>query len=106
MRIRDVLAGALLVNALEHTILGLAGKRYMTPLGGADSSPAANLVWAGMNIVAGTAALAPGSWRAASQAEAEYRVRHVAIGTFAMAAFGVAYELSPAARRPREQRTG
>lgn len=106
MRKRDVLAGALLLNALPHTILGLAGKRCMTPLGGADSSPAVNLVWAGMNLAAGIAALAPGSWRSASQAEAEDRIRSVEIGTFAMAAFGMAYELSPAAARRRRLRTG
>lgn len=106
MRKRDVLAGALLLNALPHAILGLAGKRCMTPLGGADSSPAANLVWAGINLVAGTAALTPGSWRSASQAEADDRARSVAIGTFAMAAFGMAYEVSPAARRHSRQRTG
>ncbi|WP_147916621.1 hypothetical protein [Ruania zhangjianzhongii] len=106
MRTLDVLAGVLLVNALPHTILGLAGKRCMTPFGGADSSPAANLAWAGINLIAGAAALAPGSWRSADQAEAEDRARSVAVGTFAMAAFGMAYELSPAASRHRQQRTG
>lgn len=106
MRALDVLAGALLVNALPHTIVALAGRRGMTPLGGADSSPAANLAWAGINLAAGTAALAPWALRSASQAEAEDRLRTVAIGTFAMAAFGMAYELSPAAQRHREQRTG
>jgi hypothetical protein len=34
MRGRDILAGALLVNAVPHTIIGLAGKRGMTPWGG------------------------------------------------------------------------
>lgn len=106
MRALDVLAGALLVNALPHLILGLAGKRGMTPLGGPDSSPAANLAWAGINVAAGTAALAPWTLRSAGQAEAEDRLRTVAIGTFAMTAFAVAYELSPAARRHRSRRTG
>ena len=105
MRKRDVLAGALLLNALPHTIFGLTGKRCMTPIGGADSSPATNLAWAGINLVAGTAALAPWSLRSASQPEAEDRVRAVEVGTFAMAAFGVVYEFSRAAQRHREQRT-
>lgn len=105
MRALDVLAGALLVNALPHTIAGLAGQRAMTPFGGADSSPAANLAWAGINLAAGAAALAPWTLRSASQAEAEDRLRTVAIGSFAMAAFGMVYELSPAAQRHREQRT-
>lgn len=105
MRKRDILAGALLLNALPHTLVGLAGKRCMTPLGGADSSAATNLVWAGLNLLAGAAALAPSSWRSASQQEAEDRLRSVETGTFAMAAFFVAYELTPAAARRRQQRS-
>ena len=105
MRALDVLAGALMANALPHAIAGLSGLRAMTPLGGADSSPAANLAWAGINLAAGTAALAPWTLRSASQAEAEDRLRTVAIGTFVMSAFGMVYELSPAAQRHREQRT-
>ncbi|HIZ38018.1 MAG TPA: hypothetical protein H9815_19765 [Candidatus Ruania gallistercoris] len=105
MRALDALAGALLVNALPHMIVGLTGQRGMTPFGGADSSPAANLAWAGINVAAGTAALAPWALRSASPAEAEDRLRGVAVGTFVMAAFGMVYELSPAAQRHREQRT-
>lgn len=106
MRGRDVMAGALLVNAIPHTIIGLAGKRGMTPLGGADSPPAANLVWAGLNIVAGTAALGPGTWRQAGQRDADERLRGVTLGIIAMAAFAAVYELTPAAGSHRHTRAG
>jgi hypothetical protein len=104
MRKRDVLAGALLLNALPHTITGLAGKRFLTPLGGASSSPGTNLAWAGLNVAAGLAATDPAGWRAADQRTAEERLRGVLLGAFGMAALGVAYELTPAAARRRRER--
>jgi hypothetical protein len=98
MRGRDVMAGALLVNAIPHTIIGLAGQRGMTPLGGPDSPPAANLVWAGLNILAGVAMLGAGAWRSIDQPSADERLRGVTLGIIAMAAFAAVYELTPAAR--------
>lgn len=104
MRGRDVLAGALLVNAIPHTIIGLAGKRGMTPWGGPSSSPAANLVWAGLNVLTGLAALGPRSWRRIGQRAADERLRGVTAGTIGMAAFAAAYELSAAAGEHRRVR--
>jgi hypothetical protein len=100
----DVLAGALLLNTIPHAIMGLAGKRCMTPLGGANSSPAANLAWAVVNLTAGTAALRPASWRATDQPTADARLRNVTMGIVAMAAFAAAYELSPTATERRRMR--
>ncbi|MFZ1993370.1 MAG: hypothetical protein WAU75_04615 [Solirubrobacteraceae bacterium] len=104
LRARDVLAGALLVNAIPHTIMGLAGKRCMTPLGGTNSSPAANLLWAGLNLLSGVAALEPRTWRASDQPGADERLRAVTLGTIAMAALAAIYELSPTAARRRRVR--
>lgn len=104
MRARDAVAGALLLNAIPHTIMGIARKRCMTPLGGPDSSPAANLAWAGLNVLVGTAALAPASWRAADQHTAEDRLRGVELGICSMAAFAACYELTPNAARRRQER--
>jgi hypothetical protein len=104
VRKRDVLAGALLLNTVPHTIMGLAGKRLLTPLGGPNSAPAVNLVWAGLNAAGAVAALAPGGWRSIAQPAAEERLRAVHLGAFAMAAFGVVYELTPSAARRRTLR--
>lgn len=104
MRARDIVAGALLVNAIPHTIMGLAGKRCMTPWGGPNSSPAANLAWAGVNVLAGVAALGPRSWRHSGQRAADERLRAVTAGTIGMAAFATAYELSAAAAEHRRLR--
>lgn len=104
MRTRDVLAGAFMLNAIPHTIIGLAGKRCMTPLGGANSSPAANLVWAGVNLVAGTAALAPSSWRHTDQSRADERLQAVTLGIIGAAVSSACYELTPSAARHREVR--
>lgn len=104
MRVRDVLGGALLVNAIPHLIVGVAGKRSMTPFGGANSTAAANLAWAGVNLAAGSAALAPLRWRDLDQEEADHRLRSVTVGTISMAAFAAASELIPMAARHRQQR--
>jgi hypothetical protein len=104
MRGRDILAGALLVNAIPHTIMGLAGKRGMTPWGGPDSSPATNLAWAGLNVLTGLAALGPRSWRRIGQRAADERLRAVTLGIVGMAAFAAAYELSAAAAQHRRMR--
>jgi hypothetical protein len=106
VRTRDVLAGALLLNAIPHAIMGLAGKRCMTPLGGANSPPAANLAWAGLNIAGGVAALGPGTWRSIGQRDADERLRAITWGIIAMAAFAAIYELTPSAARHRLVRAG
>lgn len=104
MHNRQVLAGALLTNAIPHMIMGLAGKRLMTPLQGANSGPAANLAWAGLNLLLGAAALDPRRWPGLDQREADQRLRAVTVGTIGMAGVAAAYELSPAAARHRLQR--
>jgi hypothetical protein len=81
--------------------MGLAGKRCMTPLGGANSPPAANIVWAGLNILGGTAALGPGTWRSIGQRGADERLRAITLGIIAMAAFAAIYELTPSAAQHR-----
>lgn len=104
MRRRDVMAGALLLNSIPHTIMGLAGKRCMTPLGGPNSSPLANLAWAGINVCAGVTALGPRTWRTADQHTADERLRAVTLGIIAMSAFAAVYELTPNAAARRRQR--
>lgn len=97
---RDFLAGVLLVNAIPHAVMGVAGKRCLTPLGGEDSSPALNLVWAATNLAGAAAALSSGALRAASQDEAGRRLATIQSGMFAMTLFGFCYELT-AGRRKR-----
>lgn len=104
MGVRDVLAGALLVNAIPHLIVGVTGKRCTTPLGGVNSAAAVNLVWAGVNLAAGTVALGSRSWHELDQRAADDRLRAVTLGTIGMAGFAAAYELSPASARHRAQR--
>lgn len=104
MRARDVLAGALLVNCIPHTIMGLAGQRSMTPLAGPNSPPAANIAWALSNFAAGAAALGPASWQSIDQPGADERLRGVTLGIIAMAAFAAAYEVTPGAARHRRAR--
>lgn len=105
MRIRCLLAGALLTNAIPHMVIGLAGKRYMTPLGGVNSTARQNLAWAGMNLSAGTIALASGQWRNVDQQGVDQRLRAVTWGIVGMAGFTAAYELGPAAARARAERS-
>lgn len=105
MRVRYLLAGALLTNAIPHMIMGLAGKRYMTPLGSVDSTPAQNLAWAGMNLGAGMIALAPHQWPDLDQRGADQRLRAVTWGTIGMAGFAAAYELNSAAALHRAERS-
>ena len=98
---RDFVAGVLLFNTIPHAVMGAAGKRCLTPLGGEDSSPGLNLVWAAMNLTG--AAVALGSWRGTTQDEAGRRLVTVESGMFAMALFGVVYEIT-AGRRKRARR--
>ncbi|MCR6488936.1 hypothetical protein M8542_39520 [Amycolatopsis sp. OK19-0408] len=104
---RDFLAGVLLVNTIPHLIMGVAGKRCLTPLGGENSSPRLNLVWAGTNFLGAAVAFSSGMWREATQAEAGERLAVVQSGMFAMTLFGFVYE-STAGRRKRRppHRTG
>jgi hypothetical protein len=90
---RDVVAGVLLVNTIPHVVMGLFGKRCMTPLGGADSSPGRNLAWAGINLAGATAALVTGRWRTIPQADADQRLATVQFGMFAMALFSACYHV-------------
>lgn len=100
LKARDVLAGAMLVNSVPHTVMGLAGKRLMTPLRGEDSSPGMNLLWAGINAAGATVLLASGGWRSIDQREASERLVSVEVGFFAMTTFAMVYELT-AGRRKR-----
>lgn len=96
---RDFLAGALLVNTIPHALMGVAGKRCLTPLGGPDSSPRLNLLWAAMNLAGAATALRPSAWRNADQAEAARRLATVQSGMFAMTLFGFVYNLTTTRRR-------
>ena len=103
---RDVLAGVLLVNTIPHAVMGFAGKRQLTPLGGEQSSARTNLVWAGMNLAGGLAALGSGGWRSAAQAEADHRLATMQAGIFAFATFGLLYELTAGRRKRAVGRPG
>jgi hypothetical protein len=58
-------AGALLVNAIPHTVKGVTGQRFPTPFanppGVGPSSPTENVAWGAINIAAGSALLGAGS---------------------------------------------
>ncbi|GAB3474911.1 hypothetical protein [Amycolatopsis cihanbeyliensis] len=97
---RDFLAGALLVNTIPHAVMGIAGKRCLTPLGGEDSSARLNLAWAAMNLAGAAMALSSGGWRATTRAEADDRRVTMQSGMLAITLFGFGYELT-AGRRKR-----
>ena len=99
----DVVAGMLLLNAVPHTLMGLAGHRCRTPWGGASSSPGQNLAWAALNLGGALTLLA--ARRRPGPVEAERRRMRVGAGMCAMAVFGVLYDSSPAGRRDRALRT-
>lgn len=58
-------AGALLVNAVPHTIKGVTGQRFPTPFanppGVGLSSPTENVAWGAINVAAGSALLGASS---------------------------------------------
>ncbi|HEY3805599.1 MAG TPA: hypothetical protein VGL61_23495 [Kofleriaceae bacterium] len=58
----DLLAGALLVNALPHLISGLQGRAFPSPFakppGRGNSSAVVNVVWGFANVFGGLALLA------------------------------------------------
>lgn len=106
--VREALAGALMVNAIPHTVMGLSGNRMLTPIGGPASSPGRNLVWAAMNLGGAGALLASSGWPSIDQHDAEVRLPSVMAGAFAMSAFGMVYELTAGRRakgKPRRQWT-
>lgn len=108
---RDFVAGLLLANTVPHVLVGVAGKRCLTPLGGEESSAGLNLVWAGMNLTGAAVALSTGRWRAAGQAEVDERLATVQYGMFAMALFSFGYQLTAGRRKrraggPTDARTG
>ncbi|WP_280264357.1 hypothetical protein [Nocardia abscessus] len=80
-------AGALLVNAVPHSVKGLTGERFPTPFasppGVGLSSPTANIAWGAINLAAG-AALLRGRTRTAGENVA-------ALAGGALMAFGLAY---------------
>ncbi|WP_278235693.1 hypothetical protein [Isoptericola sp. AK164] len=55
------LGAALLVNAVPHTVHGLAGEPFPSPFadppGVGDSTPVENVVWGGLNALVGGALL-------------------------------------------------
>lgn len=97
--LRDTLAGALLVNTIPHAVMGLAGRRFPTPFGGRESTPAANTAWAAVNLAGASGLLASAGWRSIGRAEAAKRLASVQVGVFAMATFATAYELRAGRRR-------
>ncbi len=101
MHLRDIVAGALLVNAIPHAVMGGFGKRLLTPVGGEESSPGLNLVWSGLNAGAGVALLSTGGWRDLDQRTAAHRLVGVEVGSFAMLCFGMGYELAAGRRKRR-----
>jgi hypothetical protein len=101
---RDFLAGVLLVNTIPHAVMGIAGKRCLTPLGGEDSSARLNLMWAAMNLAGAAVALSSGAWRAAAQAEADKRLVTMQSGMFSMTLFGFVYEFTAGRRKRKRSR--
>jgi hypothetical protein len=96
---RDVVAGMLLVNAIPHAVVGFAGQRCLTPLGGEDSGPGLNLLWSVINLVGGAAILSSASWPAGRRDTAAGRRRSLQLGLATMAVFGQIYEMTRRARR-------
>lgn len=62
-RTRSFLAGVLVGNSAPHLATAVTGRRHLTPLAGADSGPAANAPWAGLNLLGGLLLHAPSGRR-------------------------------------------
>lgn len=60
-RIAGFVAGLVTANALPHLATAAAGRRLMTPFGGAASGRRANAAWGGINLAAGLALVARSS---------------------------------------------
>ncbi|MFI0351807.1 hypothetical protein [Actinomadura sp. 9N407] len=56
-RVQSFIAGVLVANTAPHLATAVTGRRHLTPLAGRNSGPAANAVWAGLNLAAGVALL-------------------------------------------------
>src|SRR3954451_18488207 len=57
-RIASFVAGSLVPNAAPHLATAVTGRRHLTPVGGRDSGPGVNGVWAALNIGAAIGLLA------------------------------------------------
>lgn len=80
-------AGALLVNAVPHTVKGLTGERFPTPFanppGVGLSSPVENIAWGATNLVVGRALLRGGARTPGEKV--------AAVSGAALMAFGISY---------------
>lgn len=82
------LTGVLCANSTPHLVTAAKGEVMLTPLGGHDSGPVANLVWGLVNVAAGAALGARAGERLASPAAG---VLPFAAGAGAFALWAVAY---------------
>lgn len=58
-RITSFLAGLMVANSSPHLATMITGRRHLTPIGGRNSGPLVNGVWAGLNLAGGLALLQP-----------------------------------------------
>ncbi|MGP4024593.1 hypothetical protein [Actinomadura sp. 3N407] len=84
-RVQSFIAGVLVANVAPHLATAVTGRRHLTPLAGRDSGPAANAVWAGLNLVAGVALLRRARQAGDAPADPRWNADLVAFETGALA---------------------
>ncbi len=88
--VRYLFAGVLLTNSVPHFVIGLTGRRNLTPFG-RDSSPQVNVLWAIMNFLGGAWLVRATDRQREAHADDTAWLVPYEIGCAGMALFGVYY---------------
>lgn len=86
-------AGAMLTNSVPHFVIGLTGRRNMTPFG-RDSSPLVNVLWGAINFVGGCLLVLNGDRQASAGARSRAWPVAMEAGSLLMSLFMIIYKLT------------
>ena len=91
------LAGMLSANGAPHFVIGVSGRRNMTPFG-RDSSPQVNALWGALNFAGGCLLVRHADRSADAGGDPHAWLPPLLAGSCSWSLFGLAYELRK--RRP------
>jgi hypothetical protein len=99
-RLTSFASGMRLANSLPHLATMISGRRHLTPLGGRDSGPLLNGLWAALNIGGGIALLYPARRRGTRRWDHDLNAFELGAATFAawMAASEVIFRTNASGR--------
>lgn len=86
------LAGTLLANSVPHLVIGVSGRRNMTPFG-RDSSPLVNALWGVLNLAGGCLLVRRADKGADVGGGRDAWLPPLLAGSCSWSLFGLAYEL-------------